>query len=52
MPLWESYWGGHVREAEVQVLQLPGIAGLHVMPVSKAGRKLAMQLAAEKLFTR
>ena len=36
----------------MQVLQLPEIAGLHVMPVSTAGRKLATQLAAEKLFTR
>lgn len=34
----------------LQALQLPGVAGMHVMPVSKAGRRLAMQLAKETVL--
>ena len=41
------------QAAFMQTLQLPAVAGMHVMPVSKAGRRLATLLAEEdKLFKR
>ena len=36
----------------LQALELPAVAGMHVMPVSKAGRRVAMQMAEENLFQR
>ena len=38
--------------AMLQALELPAVAGMHVMPVSKAGRRLAMQLVQENVFQR
>ena len=49
--------GSHIyapvdEPAMLQVLKLPAVAGMHVMPVSKAGRRLAMQLAKDNVFQR
>ena len=35
----------------LQVLAMPGVAGLHVMPVTKRGRELAQVLVRERAFS-
>ncbi|CAL5225519.1 g8349 [Coccomyxa viridis] len=42
----------HAKAQIRQALELPAVAGMHVMPVSKAGRRLAMQLVQENVFQR
>lgn len=46
----QEYAYKHMSELISKVLQLPGVAGLHVMPVSGQGRKLALQLAQDGHF--
>ena len=38
---------GLIEEGVVQVLALPGIGGLHVMPLTKAARKQTLELQAD-----
>ncbi len=43
----QSFVHKYTSELIDRVLQLPGVAGLHIMPVSRQGRDLAYQLAKD-----